>query len=263
MEHFISLWLFTFASQAAVGMVLVKAVLLIAGRIGGDDIRTEKLQKAITLLLLFSLATAFFHLGKPFRAVYALNNIGTSPLSMEIASLSLLLVTAAAGVWLCLRGTVNLLTRLLPAVEVAAGLLLLLTMTAVYMLPSVPAWYTAMTPLAFVLTVVSAGPAAFAMVARNDIPGGSRWLLAAGAVAAMLLAASGVAGVAGRGTLVLMLFILQAALALAAFVLISRRFNAPDLNKNSRMTVITAILVLMSGFIARLLFFLSYDNTIL
>lgn len=263
MEHFVSLWLFTFASQTAVGMVLVKSILLMTGRMSGEDIKAVNLQKVISLLLLFSLATAFFHLGRPLRAVHALNNIASSPLSMEIASLSLFVAAALTGLWFLHRGTVNLLTRLLPVIEVTAGLLLLLTMTAVYMLPSVPAWFTSRTPLAFVLTVVAAGSASTALSVAGRQAQLARLLTATGSVAVLLLAALGAKtgfALSGAGGV---FFFTQVMAAVGGFVLLSLISGTGDLNKSRRMTVTTAILVLLSGFIARLLFFLSYDNTIL
>lgn len=263
MENFTSLVIFTFTSQAAIGVLLVHAVLSGSGTFQRVEDSMVRMRHLITIMLIVSLATAFFHLGKPFRAVYALNNIMRSPLSMEIASLSALLAVSLADSWLSLRGTRNFVTKSLPIISVVTAMALLVTMTAVYMLPSVPAWCNAGTPLAFVLTTVSAGPAIVAILMKPGEVRQASLLLAVASSATLILAVSTMiarmGGDAGRA----MLTGLQVATALMAFVFVFSRFFLKEMNKSRHMTVITGILVLISAIIARLLFFLSYDNIIL
>ena len=263
MDNYLSLVFFTFTSQAVVGVILVHAILSGTGSLSRDEDSMVLMRHLITIMLIFSLATAFFHLGKPFRAVYALNNILKSPLSMEIASLSALLAVSLADSWFSYRGTKNIFTSALPALAVITAMLLLLTMIAVYFLPSVPAWYTVRTPLAFVLTTISAGPVIAALVLKQSEVRQASLLLAVSSAAVLVLAGvtltAGMGGSAGRAILTG----LQAATALMAFVLIFSRFFLTEMNKSRHMTVITGVLVLISGIIARWLFFLSFDNNIL
>lgn len=263
MENNLSLVFFTFTAQAAVGVLLVHAILSGTGSFSRVEDSMVRMRHLITVMLIISLATAFFHLGKPFRAVYALNNLMKSPLSMEIASLSALLAVTLADSWFSFRGTRNIFTKALPVISVLAALMLLLTMTAVYLLPSVPAWYNTGTPLAFVLTTVSAGTAIVAIIMKTGEMKQASLLLAVAATAALILSVATIifrmGGDAGRA----MLTGLQAATALMAFVFVFSRFFLKEMNKSRHMTVITGILVLISVIIARLLFFLSYDNNIL
>ncbi|MFO7574752.1 MAG: DmsC/YnfH family molybdoenzyme membrane anchor subunit [Bacteroidales bacterium] len=263
MENYFSLLFFTFTCQAAVGVILVHTILSGTGSLSRIEDSMVRMRHLITVMLIFSLATAFFHLGKPYRAVYAFNNIMKSPLSMEIASLSVLLAVSLADSWLSFRSAKNILTSALPVISVIAAIILLLTMTAVYMLPSVPAWYNAGTPLAFVLTTVSAGTAIVAIIMKSGEMKQASLLLAVASAAVMILAISSLIGKMGGDTGRAVLTGLQAVTALMAFVFVFSRFFLKEMNKSHHMTVITGVLVLISGIIARWLFFLSYDNNIL
>jgi anaerobic dimethyl sulfoxide reductase subunit C (anchor subunit) len=263
MEHYFSLLLFTFTGQTAVGLILIRPMisnLTISHPHAATAVRSDHL---VSALLLVSLTTAFFHLGSPFRAVYALSNITHSPLSMEIASLSFLLALSVAISWFTYRRTNDSFRKILQYISVAAAIVLLLTMTSVYMLPSVPSWFTINTPLAFVLTTISAGSAVAAMMLfRTGSSVALRMMaIAVGSSVIMLIAGF----VAGRVTFdgLFLLSLVYVLTVLAAFVLILSIVLWPEMNKSYRMTVITGIVVLLSGLIARLMFFLSYDNTIL
>jgi len=263
MENYLPLLFFTFTSQAAVGAILAHYVLSGTGSLSRDEDSMVRMRHLITILLILALATAFFHLGKPFRAVYALNNILKSPLSMEIASLSALLAVSLADSWFSYRDKRNIFTSVLPALAVITALVLLLTMTAIYFLPSVPAWHSVRTPLAFVLTTVSAGPAIAALVLKQREVRLASLLLAVSSAAVIVLAGVTLTARMGGSAGIAILTGLQAVAALMAFVFVFSRFFLKEMNKSRHMTVITGILVLISGIMARWLFFLAYDNNIL
>lgn len=263
MEHYTSLLLFTFTGQTAIGMIIVRELMIQSGTLRRTDEAAVRSQYLITLLLFVALAMAFFHLGKPFRSVYALNNLRFSPLSMEIASLSVLITLAALGSWFSFRGKKSSPGRLLAVPSIIAALLLLVTMTAVYMLPSVPAWYNSTTPMAFVLTAISAGTAIIALLVAREHHVISRKLLVLSGVAALLLSALYIKAGLNGGTLFTGLFIILIAAALTAFILNFNGFFSSKLNKRYQMTVITVVLLLIAGIAARMLFFLSYDNIVL
>jgi DMSO reductase anchor subunit len=242
---------------------MVKTVMVLSGNFCSKGVSAKRLQHLISALAILSLSMAFFHLGRPTRAIYALNNVMLSPLSMEIASLSLLIGVSILMSWLYFRETQGFFNVILSVISAIAALLLLATMTAVYMIPSVPAWFSINTPLAFVLTVVSAGPATTALILNHKEYSLSVRLLMVATVAAIVLSILLLPATIGGARSLIIFFILQGGSALVAFVLVFSQFFRAGMNKRYRMIVITGILVLFSGILARLIFFLSYDNNIL
>lgn len=263
MHNFVSLMLFTFTAQAAIGMVLVNTAMLAAGYVSTNEKILIRSRHLVSLLLIIALATAFFHLGKPFRAVYALSNVCRSPLSMEIASLSLLLAISLADSWLSMSSGMNTVKRVVPFLSVVAALLLLVTMTAIYLIPAVPSWHNFRTPLSFALTAVSGGTAVIAILMPEKEVKASRRLLLVAACSALLLMSPTITlnlnAPAPRSALV----VIQSAILVMALIMIIPNRPSRKMNKSYHSAVISGTLVLLSVLIARLLFFLSYDNNIL
>ena len=160
----LSLVFFTLASQCSIGLVLWLTILALLS--GESPIPAETgldLANPVLLALLLvavATATSLLHLGNPVNAPRALRNLATSWLSREILAIGLYKLalfvafivgwqTQAAGfAW----------TLLAPAA--LAGLFLLWTMSGVYLIVTVPAWYSAHTPLGFALTTLGLGAAA-------------------------------------------------------------------------------------------------------
>jgi DMSO reductase anchor subunit len=264
MANFVSLLLFTFTAQTAIGLIIAREIMLSSGSLGRRDEAALRSQYLITLLLLLALGTAFLHLHKPLHSVYALNNIRSSPLSMEIASLLFLTGVSLLAVILLRRGRPGVLSnRVLPIAGLVGALMLLFTMTAIYMVPAVPAWYRPLTPLSFILTTLSAGPAVMgALVTRYDRVTGTR-LMGIAVVAILILAGAVLISVTADNLLFIILIGLQIfTAALPGFLFFLYALCSP-MNKMHHLSVITTVLILISGIVARLLFFLSFDNNIL
>jgi len=181
---------FTVLGQTAAGVYLVTVLplYLFPGRPGASATRNTRLLLLILVAAVLAAAAAvsFFHLGRPFRAVNALNNIRSSWLSREILSELIFLggLGILAGLELLGYGEAPA-ARAAAGIAAAAGTLFLFSMIRLYMLPTVPAWNGPYTPLSFVLTAALTGT----LVAHFIRPD-PRWLAAALAFFAVIAAAA-------------------------------------------------------------------------
>ena len=153
---------FTLLSQTAVGFFLLFTVpLALSGTgTGAFDVRLLRLRSLFIVLVLLAAAVAlsFFHLGKPFNAYRALNNVRTSRLSREIFFELLVIFLVAVVCWLEWRrfGNPDLL-RGLNLLAALAGVGLIWSMAAIYRLEAMPVWNNAMTPFSFFMTTFILG----------------------------------------------------------------------------------------------------------
>jgi anaerobic dimethyl sulfoxide reductase subunit C len=158
--------LFAVLSQAAVGMVLVSAVLSLW--LGPE--RTASVAGALRLastiavpLAVLAVGASFFHLGSPLGGPRALSNLGASWMSREVLLVALFTVGAAAYAWLwrgdnrALRDQVGLVTALL-------GLATVFATGMIYRLPTRPEWYHWTTVSAGFVTLLAVGALALALV---------------------------------------------------------------------------------------------------
>lgn len=165
---------FTIIVQAAVGIYAFVGSLLFlrgplaAGRAVGNLRLT--LMLAVLGLLSAGLALSLFHLHHPVRAYRILANFGNSWLSREIFFMALFMgITALAGLLEWRGGGGETLMKMLFIFGALAGLLLILAMSKLYMLPSVPAWNRAHTPLSFFMTSVVLGVCALAFLPASPM----------------------------------------------------------------------------------------------
>jgi Tat-targeted selenate reductase subunit YnfH len=264
MENFVSLLLFTYAAQTAIGMILVREIMVFTGITKREEELYLRSQYLITILLIISLAVAFLHLHKPLHAIFALNNLSNSPLSKEIASLSFLTGVSLLTIWVIRRSAQARSAEILLSIaSVVGALLLLFTMTSIYILPSVPSWYKPLTPLSFFLTVVSAGPAVMSLLTLRGDRIKTFRLLTIAVTGILLLAVAGSKAIVNGNILDVTLISIQITTALISAVTLFLLTRGSHMNKIHSLTVITTMLILISGIAARLLFFLSYDNNIL
>lgn len=150
---------FTVLSQCVIGGFGVMAWAL--GRSEQDAAQVRALHwQMLYLWLMMGIAfsASILHLGMPLRALNALNQLGTSPLSMEIASGSLFF--ALGGLYWLLA----MLGKLSPsirqgwlAVTGLVGAAFLYAMCRVYTIETVPTWDTPYTALSFLLTALLGG----------------------------------------------------------------------------------------------------------
>jgi anaerobic dimethyl sulfoxide reductase subunit C (anchor subunit) len=160
----LSLVFFTLASQCSIGLVLLLTVLALLS--GEPSIPAEtglSLANPVLLALLLvavATATSFLHLGNPVNAPRAMRNLATSWLSREILAIGLYKLTLFAAFIVGWQTEAPGFAWQVLAPAALAGLLLLWTMSGVYLIVTVPAWNSAHTPLGFMLTTLCLGAAA-------------------------------------------------------------------------------------------------------
>jgi anaerobic dimethyl sulfoxide reductase subunit C (anchor subunit) len=161
---------FTILGQTAVGVFgFFHLPFLARVRTPLYDWRVTWLVVLALVFLLSALAAivSFFHLRHPFRARFVLSNLRASWLSREILFEIVFMALVALSGWLASTRTPSrgLLWALLVAACLAGGLFLV-SMTKLYMLPTLPAWRDVHTPLSFFLTTLVLGALATEIVVR-------------------------------------------------------------------------------------------------
>ena len=156
---------FTVLSQAAIGLVVLNALLRLplAAGLGPQRIFCER-QTALILLAL-ALFCSLFHLGHPSGAWRAMDNLAHSWLSREILAFSIMFILLAAAAGLSLAGKSQPL--LWKAVAVI-GILGLAVQGASYTPPSQPTLAGGVTLAMFLITVFAVGTAINSWYAPND-----------------------------------------------------------------------------------------------
>jgi anaerobic dimethyl sulfoxide reductase subunit C (anchor subunit) len=157
-----ALVVFTVVMQMAVGaFILLGGVHYLAARRSGAeeaDKLSDRALLAIGPVVALGLLVTLFHLGNPMNAPRALTNVGTSWLSREILFALLFAFFGAVFALLQWRKLLTAAVRNGLALVVAAlGIALVVSMSMVYRLFSVPAWDNLGTPAAFFLTTVLLG----------------------------------------------------------------------------------------------------------
>ncbi|MDH3000171.1 hypothetical protein A1D23_08215 [Chelonobacter oris] len=189
---------FTVLAQSAVGAFWAFSLLLLTDRNRQVVSKTHYVMVVLWILMAIGFVFSTLHLGSPQRAFNALNRIGASGLSNEIAAGSAFFALGA-GYWAL--ATANLLPnawhklpligaivrllggieRKLPAVWKTFGVItvslvgagFIYAMSMLYMIPTVPTWNSVYTPLAFSLTALLAG-SALALALLNSVKIGER-----------------------------------------------------------------------------------------
>jgi anaerobic dimethyl sulfoxide reductase subunit C len=180
-SHDWSLIIFTILAQMSVGAFVVLGVAhFYAVRKAGireADRMSDLALLAIGPVLVLGLLASMFHLGQPFVAYRAINNLATSWLSREI--LFGILFAGSGFLFALLQwrkiGT-PLLRNVLAWISAVLGLALVYSMARVYMIESQPAWNTMATVVSFFATSFLLGGLAigsafvinYAMVKRAD-----------------------------------------------------------------------------------------------
>ncbi|WP_407313941.1 dimethyl sulfoxide reductase anchor subunit family protein [Desulfosporosinus sp. SB140] len=139
--------IFTVLGEAAIGILLA---LWWLDRNPLDSILYKKATLTSGILLALALIASLAHLGHPEAAYRAISHLGSSWLSREIL---FFLLTAAAWIYLFFQiRQPNGNRRLAAGIASLLGLLGILSSAMIYVLPRVPAWDSAQTPLFFLLT---------------------------------------------------------------------------------------------------------------
>jgi anaerobic dimethyl sulfoxide reductase subunit C (anchor subunit) len=162
---------FTVAGQAAVGIFLLVNIPMLLTRGAPYAAKNEWRFVSLALvggLMVLAALVSFFHLRHPLRARRVLSNLRTSWLSREIFFELGFIALVVLAALLALRDPAQsgFLMGVLIAASIA-GILFLVSMSKLYMLPSVPIWNRACTPLSFTLTALNLGAMATAFVTRS------------------------------------------------------------------------------------------------
>lgn len=154
------LMIFTVLGQCVAGGFIVMALALLYGV---DDKATRKRAELAMVVLWVLMGIGFvasvLHLGSPLRAFNSLNRIGSSSLSNEIASGSVFF--AVGGFWwlLTVLGKMpQALGKVWALVTMILGVVFVWMMSRVYLIDTVPTWFSIWTPLSFFLTMFIGGP---------------------------------------------------------------------------------------------------------
>jgi anaerobic dimethyl sulfoxide reductase subunit C (anchor subunit) len=153
-----SLALFTLLIQMSVGAILLNRLLNLVPKIPVENNFDLKVTLSVTICLILGVVLSFFHLGHPQNSLFALRNLGQSWLSREVLSLILLLVLTGIGLLLLLvRSEWYMVLRSIQWIAVLVGLLLVFSMTRIYMIETVPSWNNLFTPVAFFGSMILLG----------------------------------------------------------------------------------------------------------
>ena len=170
-----SLVLFTILAQMAVGIFLVLQAIGLAYPAGQVDWLMDSMLPLCWLVLVMGVPAAMLHLGRPGRMPGVMANLPGSWLSREtlLGGLFGVLLTVYVGVRWFEVGSQSLHDLLALATGIC-GVALVLGMSRLYMLRTVPAWNTMMTPLAFFTTMFLLGAMVVAVILTTvHFPSGS------------------------------------------------------------------------------------------
>ncbi|NLF78599.1 MAG: dimethyl sulfoxide reductase anchor subunit [Chloroflexi bacterium] len=153
---------FTILSQMAVGsFIILGIVYFFASRKWGEeqaDRLSDRALLAIGPVLVLGTLASFFHLGNPLNAYRAISNVGSSWISREILATLLFIAVGAVFAFMQWRKVSTSATRNIVALVAAAiGVVLVFSMSQIYMLRTAPAWNTIATPITFFTTTFLLG----------------------------------------------------------------------------------------------------------
>ncbi|SMG57191.1 dimethyl sulfoxide reductase anchor subunit family protein [Cedecea sp. NFIX57] len=154
------LMVFTVLGQCVAGGFIVMALALLYGmKDRAVRKRAELLMVVLWILMGIGFIASILHLGSPLRAFNSLNRLGSSALSNEIASGSVFF--AVGGFWwlLTVLGKMpQTLSKVWAVVTMILGVVFVWMMSRVYLIDTVPTWFSVWTPLSFFLTMFIGGP---------------------------------------------------------------------------------------------------------
>jgi len=155
-----SLVFFTTISQFAVGIMIAALPFVFAKNHNSHGRLKNTAFYVAAGLMMVALVLSFFHLNNPIHAVHALNNLESSWLSREILMVSLFLfclVLLNGILYFKNPGIQSYRTYIL--VTTLMGIVLVYTMSRLYMIPTVPTWNSASTLIEFYSTALLLGSA--------------------------------------------------------------------------------------------------------
>lgn len=163
--------LFTLFTQSVLGAFLLLAFGAMFGLSSMDSVKTSSaffpLLGAMVLLLSFGMFKLNMHLGKPHRFYRGFNNLRYSPVSREIAGVTLFFVSLMGYVFFSLFGVglTDFIAALFAFTGAVGGLLGLYFMYRIYRIKARPYWDHWQTASAFFGNMISLGALLIGVVA--------------------------------------------------------------------------------------------------
>ena len=153
------LTVFTVVAQSAIGAFWWCCIALFAGGLPADQLsQIDRLMPIIWGMVVFSFCAAAFHLGSPLRAINASFRFGRSSFSNEVVFGSAFVGLGILGWLMDVSGFgPDILRSGVLGLTILCSFAFLASMTAFYMMPTVPTWYTSLTPAAYLLTTLIGG----------------------------------------------------------------------------------------------------------
>lgn len=148
---------FTILAQMSVGsFIVLGAVHFYSTKKAGAeeaDKLSDRALLAIFVVLALGFVASLFHLGNPFNAYRAVTNFGSSWLSREITSGVAFAVVGGLFALMQWRKIASFQARNIIAwIAAVIGVVLVISMSQVYMIRTQPAWNTLATPVMFLAT---------------------------------------------------------------------------------------------------------------
>ncbi|HZJ84241.1 MAG TPA: DmsC/YnfH family molybdoenzyme membrane anchor subunit [Syntrophomonadaceae bacterium] len=181
MEH-MSLTLFSICLQAAIGIMVFVSI----GKLINKDGIFKNAMFVAAGLGIIGLLSSVLHLGRPFKAFFALNQFASSWLSREIWFSSLFVgLTVLAVLILMQRPQNRTAIKGVSLLSAVVGLVAIAVMSSVFTSSSVPFWHGTVTFVEFYAAAISMGAILFLFLSISEA--GSLKKLVAAAVAAAVI----------------------------------------------------------------------------
>ncbi|TNG92863.1 dimethylsulfoxide reductase [Testudinibacter aquarius] len=280
---------FTVLAQSAVGAFWVFTLLLLTEKSERAATRTHYVMTVLWGLMAIGFIFSTLHLGSPQRAFNALNRIGASGLSNEIAAGSAFFALGA-GYWALATArllpqawqklpVVGFVVRLLANISAKlpsiwrplalivvsiVGAAFIYAMSKLYMIPTVPTWNSVFTPLSFLLTALLGG-STLALALLNSVKAAERlngllltiaWLAFIAAVIVTYQQYGYLAGISSAIHQALDLVPSFVPVMLTRFVLIAIGLLLLTVKKaNTALPFIGVLLIIAAELLARIIFY--------
>jgi len=169
-EYNISLVIFTWLTQASIGLIILRAVYIrmaAAKNIPGKD---KQVLLSAFILLVAGLLFSFAHLSYPRHAYNAVNNLGSSWMSREILAETVFLSILLLWYFIARFRIIKIPTIIPELIAVITGIALLFFMIKTYMLPSIPELNHPGLPVSFIITPFLAGSVIIFFLLRKKDP---------------------------------------------------------------------------------------------
>ncbi len=152
---------FTVLSQISLGLIVAGLVMYLTHKqveMPFVGVFRKYLITTALIAMVVALAISFLHLTSPLHSVYAMSNLATSWLSREILLASIFCFTlVVCYTSISFKLPHPSMFQYLYLAALITGGILIWTMAKLYMIPTVPAWNHASTPIAFFNTAIIGG----------------------------------------------------------------------------------------------------------